>query len=145
MTRAGLTALLGAAAIASLAGCGSSTPAPATTSTFGSTKAPVVAKPRTDPAYVALGLPTVGPGPLPGYMLIADRNNDRTLIVSPAGKVVWRYDALHGPDDAFFTPGWHSIITNEEFNDTLRQVSLRARRVSWEYGHAGVAGPRPGT
>ena len=29
------------------------------------------------------------PGPLPGYLLIADRNNNRALIVSPAGKVVW--------------------------------------------------------
>ena len=46
---------------------------------------------RTDPAYVALGLPPVHPGPLPGYLLIADRNNNRTLIVSPAGRIVWSY------------------------------------------------------
>ncbi len=144
MIRAGLIAVLGGAAIASLAGCGSSTPAPTTTASFGTPSKPVVAKPRTDPAYVALGLPAVHPGPLPGYMLIADRNNNRTLIVSPTGKIAWSYDRLSGPDDAFFTPGWHSIITNEEFNDTLRQVSLRARRVTWEYGHEGIAGSSPG-
>jgi outer membrane protein assembly factor BamB len=101
-------------------------------------------KPRTDPAWVALHLPPVHPGPLPGYLLIADRNNNRALIVSPAGKVVWNDPNLRGPDDAFFTPGWHSIITNEEFNDTLRQVSLRGQHIVWSYGHAGVPGSSPG-
>ena len=38
---------------------------------------------------VALRLPPVHPGPLPGYLLIADRNNNRALVVSPNGKVVW--------------------------------------------------------
>ena len=85
------------------------------------------------------------PGPLPGYMLIADRNNNRTLIVSPTGKVVWSYDGLRGPDDAFFTPGWHSIITNEEFNDTLRQVSLRAKRVTGSTATRASPAPRPAT
>jgi outer membrane protein assembly factor BamB len=99
---------------------------------------------RTDPAWLALRLPPVAAGPLPGYLLIADRNNNRTLIVSPSGRVVWHYDALRGPDDAFFTPGWHSIITNEEFNDTLTQVSLRGRRAVWHYGHAGIPGSSPG-
>ncbi len=146
MIRAGWAAVLGTAVLASLTGCGTSTPASTTNTIAGSgpQHAAVAAKPRTDPAYVALGLPPVHPGPLPGYMLIADRNNNRTLIVSPTGKIAWSYGLLHGPDDAFFTPGWHSIITNEEFNDTLRQVALRTKRVTWEYGHAGIAGASPG-
>ncbi len=41
-------------------------------------------------------------------------------------------------------PDWRSIITNEEFNDTLKLVSLRGRRVTWAYGHAGVPGASPG-
>jgi Kelch motif len=102
------------------------------------------AGPRTDPAWIALRLPPVHPGPLPGYLLIADRNNNRALVVSPTGKVVWDDPNLRGPDDAFFTPGWHSIITNEEFNDTLSQVSLRGQHVVWHYGHAGVPGSSPG-
>jgi outer membrane protein assembly factor BamB len=77
-------------------------------------------------------------------MLIADRNNNRALLVSPTGKVVWSDSSLRGPDDAFFTPGWHSIITNEEFNDTLAQVSLRGEHDLWSYGHAGVPGSSPG-
>jgi hypothetical protein len=101
-------------------------------------------RPRTDPAWRALHLPPVAPGPLRGYLLIADRNNNRALVVSPSRKVVWMDTSLRGPDDAFFTPGWHSIITNEEFNDTLTQVSLRGHHVVWHYGHGGVPGSSPG-
>ena len=99
---------------------------------------------RHDPAWLALRLPRVPSGPVPGYVLIADRNNNRVLLVSPSKRVVWEDTRLRGPDDAFFTPGWRSIITNEEFNDTLRQVSLRTSRVVWSYGHATVAGSSPG-
>jgi len=72
--------------------------------------------------------------------LVADRNNDRVLLLSPNGRIVWRREGLHEPDDAFFTPGYRGIITNEEFDDTLRQISLRTRRIVWSYGHAGVPG-----
>jgi hypothetical protein len=99
---------------------------------------------RTDPAWRALRLPPVPRGPVPGYVLIADRNNNRVLLVSPAKRVVWSYDNLRGPDDAFFTPDYGSVITNEEFNDTLRQIGLRSRKLVWSYGHAGVAGSSAG-
>ena len=77
-------------------------------------------------------------------LLIADRDNNRVLIVSPAKRILWRAGGLPGPDDAFFTPGGSSIITNEEFNDTLAEVSLRTRRVIWRYGHAGGPGASRG-
>ena len=101
-------------------------------------------RPPSYPAWKALRLPPVGAGPVPGYVLIADRNNDRVLIVSPRKRILWRAGGLHGPDDAFFTPRARSIITNEEFNDTLAEISLRTRRVIWRYGHAGVPGSSPG-
>jgi hypothetical protein len=81
---------------------------------------------------------------VPGYVLVADRNNNRVLIISPAKKIVWAATGLRGPDDAFFTPGYRSVITNEEFNDTLTELSLRTKRRIWHYGHAGVAGSSPG-
>jgi outer membrane protein assembly factor BamB len=105
--------------------------------------APVV-RVRTDPAWRALRLPPVRRGPVPGYVLIADRNNNRVLLVSPSKTVVWSYENLRGPDDAFFIPGYGSIITNEEFNDTLRQVGLRSKKLVWSYGHAGVPGSSVG-
>jgi hypothetical protein len=96
------------------------------------------------PAQAVLDLPRVRRGPLPGYLLIADRNNDRVLLVSPSKRIVWRSRSLRGPDDAFFTPGYRTIITNEEFDETLVEQSLRTRRVIWRYGHAGVPGSSAG-
>jgi hypothetical protein len=105
---------------------------------------PRVQQPAPGPAQRALGLPPIAKGPLPGYVLIADRNNNRILIVSPSKRVVWAERGLRGPDDAFFTPRFRSILTNEEFNDTLTEVSLRGKRQIWTYGHAGVPGSSPG-
>ena len=91
-----------------------------------------------------LGLPPVARGPLPGYLLIADRNNDRAIIVSPSKQIVWQARGLRGPDDTFFTPGYHSVITNEEFNDTLTEVSLRTKAHIWRYGHNATPGSSRG-
>jgi hypothetical protein len=96
------------------------------------------------PAQRTLGLPPIAKGPLPGYLLVADRNNNRILLLSPTKRVVWSRRGLRGPDDAFFTPGYRSVITNEEFNDTLTEVSVRTKRQIWSYGHAGVPGSSAG-
>ena len=102
--------------------------------------------PKLDPgaAQRALGLPPIARGPLPGYLLIADRNNNRAIIVSPSKRIVWQRTGLRGPDDTFFTPGYRGVITNEEFNDTLTQVSLKSKSAVWRYGHDGVPGSSAG-
>src|SRR5206468_459457 len=82
--------------------------------------------------------------PLPGDLLIADRNNGRILVVTPGKRVVWRVGGLPGPDDAFFTPGGRSVITNEEFDETLTEISVKTKRAVWRYGHAGVPGSARG-
>ena len=101
------------------------------------------------PAHRLLGLPPVPQGPVPGYVLIADRNNDRLLIVSPAKRVVWSFptagdirpsQSFHDPDDAFFTPGYRGISINEEFNETASVIDVHNHRMVWSFGHAGVAG-----
>jgi hypothetical protein len=91
-----------------------------------------------------VGFPAVHAGPVPGYMMIADRNNNRIIIVSPSKKIVWQKAGLHDPDDAFFTPGYRSISTNEEYNQTMALVGVRSRRVEWSYGHPDVRGSSPG-
>ena len=114
--------------------------------------APPPPSPRTA-AEAALGLPVVNPGPVPGYVLVADRNNDRLLIVSPSKKIVWRFprpgdvragQSFRDPDDAFFTPGFRGISTNEEFNDQMALISIRRHRITWSYGRPGIAGSGPG-
>jgi hypothetical protein len=109
--------------------------------------------PARTPAQTVLGLPPVKPGPVPGYVLIADRNNNRILLVSPGKRVVWEFprpgdirpgQSFHDPDDAFFTPGYSGISINEEFNQTISLIHLRSHRIVWSYGHAGVAGSGAG-
>jgi outer membrane protein assembly factor BamB len=97
-----------------------------------------------EPAQRVFHLAPVRPGPLPGYLLIADRENNRALIVSPTKQVIWQATNLRGPDDAFFTPGFRSIITNEEFNDTLTELSIPGKQKIWRYGHDAVPGSSPG-
>jgi hypothetical protein len=105
------------------------------------------------PAARALGLPAVSAGPVPGYVLIADRDANKLLIVSPAKQIVWQFprpgdlrsgQSFFNPDDAFFTPGFRRIVTNEEFNDTIGQIDLRSHRLVWSYGRPGVAGSASG-
>ena len=102
-----------------------------------------------------LGLPAPPPSsPLPGYLLIADRDNNRIIVVSPGKRIVWRFppssgvpagQSFAGPDDAFLTPDGRSIITNEEFADTIAMIRLsRHPRISFEYGHADAPGSGSG-
>jgi len=144
-----------AAVAAALAGCGAAHQATSPTTTRARPAAPTgrkVAAPST-PAQRILGLPSVKPGPVPGYVLIADRNNNRILIVSPSKRVVWSFprpgdirpgQSFHDPDDAFFTPDYTGISINEEFNETMSLISIRKHRMVWSYGHPGVAGSGPG-
>lgn len=91
---------------------------------------------------------------LPGYLMIADRDNNRIIVVSPSKKVVWRFPSsgdlrpgqtFAGPDDAFLTPSGRSIITNEEFADTIAEIRLGPHpRIAYEYGHSDVPGSGPG-
>ncbi|MCL6446072.1 MAG: hypothetical protein K6T83_21955 [Alicyclobacillus sp.] len=96
---------------------------------------------------------SVPSGPLPGNLLIADRGNDRLLIVTPDKKTIWSMainvggplgkNAL-GPDDAFFTPDKQHIIINEEENHVIGIIDIATKTYTWSYGHPGVPGSAPG-
>ena len=117
------------------------------------TKTKTTPRPKT-PAEKALGLPPLKPGPVPGYLMVADRNNDRIIILNPkTKKIVWEFprpgdvkpgQSFHDPDDAFFTPGYTGVSTNEEYNQTMSEIKLRTHRIVWSYGHPGVAGSGAG-
>jgi len=85
------------------------------------------------------------PGPIPGYLLIADRGNNRMLLVDGAHRVLWRYPG-GGPkampfvfdDDTFFGPRHDRIISNQEDQDTIQIVSFPGKHVLWRYGHVNV-------
>jgi hypothetical protein len=86
---------------------------------------------------------------LPGYLLIADRGNDRILVVNPQHEVVFRYptpeDLAQGrklifDDDTFVEPGGNALISNEEDNHAIVQVTLADHAMSVLFGHPGEAG-----
>jgi len=103
------------------------------------------AHPSSIPAYEAAA---VRPG-LPGYLLIADRGNNRILVVNPQGTVVWRYPTaadvaagriLHFNDDTFVEPGGRSLIANEEDYGLVVSINIRTRAITRLFGVPGVLG-----
>jgi DNA-binding beta-propeller fold protein YncE len=93
------------------------------------------------------------PSVLPGPVLIADRDNNRLLEVSPTGKVLWRFpntgDLAPGqsfelPDDAFFSPDGHEIVVTQEDDFVISDVDFARERIVFRYGHPGVPGSEPG-
>jgi hypothetical protein len=86
---------------------------------------------------------------LPGYLLIADRGNNRILVVNPAHQIVFKYPSaadlaaghrLYYNDDTFVEPGGHALIANEEDNNDIVQVNLADRSLHVLFGQPGVAG-----
>ncbi|MBV8256629.1 MAG: hypothetical protein JO073_02315 [Actinobacteria bacterium] len=92
-------------------------------------------------------------GALPGALLIADRGNDRMLLVDPARKILWRFptaaDKARGAkvffdDDTFVEPGGKAIVSNEEDEHTIISVDIATHRETYLYGRPGVKGSAPG-
>ncbi len=99
-------------------------------------------QPGTAAAYAAASrLPR-----LPGYLMIADRGNNRILVVNLSHHTVWSYPRpsdharLYYDDDVFVEPGGGSLISNEEDNYAVVQVNLTTRHQSVLFGVPGEAG-----
>ena len=88
-----------------------------------------------------------------GKLLIADRGNNRLTLVDPAGTIDWTFpnatapappSGFFFPDDAFFTDHGTAILSNQEGNNTIVEISYPAGKPLWSYGHPGVAGAAAG-
>ena len=93
--------------------------------------------------------PVTTHGPLPGALLIADRGNDRILLVDPRRKTLWRFptaaDRAKGrqlvfDDDTFVEPGGKALVTNEEDHGDILSIDIATHRVTRLYGLPGVQG-----
>jgi outer membrane protein assembly factor BamB len=82
-------------------------------------------------------------------LLIADRGNNRLLLVSDAGTILWQYPSaqkppppggFYFPDDAFFIDHGTAIISNQEENETIVEIAYPSGQVLWQYGHPHQAG-----
>jgi len=120
-----------------LAGCGGSHHAQ-----------PPAPKPKPNPNRVV-----TSPGPLPGGLVIADRGNDRILLVDPRRRTLWSFPTrrdrslgrkLVFDDDTFVEPGGKALVTNEEDNQDILSIDVKTHAVTNLYGHPGVTGTGPG-
>jgi DNA-binding beta-propeller fold protein YncE/N-acetylneuraminic acid mutarotase len=93
------------------------------------------------------------PGVLPGPVLIADRDNNRLLEVSPTGQVLWRFPGPGAlaprqsfllPDDAFYSPDGRQIVVTQEDDFAISIVDVAHPKIAFRYGHPGVPGAEPG-
>ncbi|MGZ4242014.1 MAG: outer membrane protein assembly factor BamB family protein [Actinomycetota bacterium] len=91
--------------------------------------------------------------PFDGRLLIADRGNNRLVLVDAQKHVLWAFPSrsmpappggFYFPDDAFFTDHGSALIVNEEENHMIVRLSFPAGRVLWTYGHPGRAGSAAG-
>jgi hypothetical protein len=105
----------------------------------------VAPQPQTASAYLAASK-RGGPA---GYILIADRGNNRVLVVNPEKSIVYLYPtaadkrlgrALFFNDDTFVVPGGEALISNEEDNHAIVQWSLADGSLHVLFGHPGEPG-----
>ena len=110
----------------------------------GSPAATTTAKSKPDPNRVITAA-----GPLPGAILIADRGNNRILLVDSHHRVLWRYptraDRARGQhlvfdDDTFVQPGGKALITNEEDHQDIISIDIKTHRATNLFGVPGVVG-----
>ena len=102
------------------------------------------------------GGPVGGAGagaPFQGTLLIADRGNDRLLVIDPARTLRWQYPSatmppppggFYFPDDAFFFHKGTGIISNQEDNHTIVEIAYPSGKLLWQYGHPMQPGSGPG-
>jgi outer membrane protein assembly factor BamB len=92
------------------------------------------------------------PGPLPGGLLIADRGNNRILLVDPGRRTLWSFPTARDrrlgrqlvfDDDTFVEPGGNAMISNEEDHQDIVSINIRTHAVTRLYGTPGVKGGGP--
>jgi hypothetical protein len=86
---------------------------------------------------------------LPRFLLVADRGNNRILVVDPQGDTIFLYPTkadtaagrkLFFNDDTFVEPGGRYLIANEEDNHAIVQVGIASHSFQVLFGHPGEPG-----
>lgn len=115
-----------------------------------SSHVPASARGRSSGGHLLAGS---DPSVLPGPVLIADRDNNRLLEVSPTGHVLWRFpepgelapgQSFKLPDDAFFAPDGSQVVVTQEDDFVISVVDVTHPRIAYRYGHPGEPGSEPG-
>jgi outer membrane protein assembly factor BamB len=122
----------------------------------GSTPTATVQMLRPDLKFGTAGAPGAGSPYFGEKLLIADRGNNRMLVLDDTGKIIWDYPnppsmppppgprGFYFPDDAFFINHGTAIISNQEEDETIVQIGYPSGKLLWSYGHPGQPGSTPG-
>jgi outer membrane protein assembly factor BamB len=101
-------------------------------------------------AFGRAGLTGAGSPYFGDKLLVADRGNNRLLLMDDANNIVWTYPSpsaptdpldFYFPDDAFFINKGTAIISNQEQNETIVEIAYPSGKIIWSYGHP----KQPGT
>jgi len=114
--------------------------------------APVTAVQMLSPnvAFGTAGAAGAGSPYFGAKLLIADRGNNRLLLLDSSMHVLWTYPSsasapdplsFYFPDDAFFIDKGSAIISNQEQNETIVEIGYPSGKIIWSYGHP----KQPGT
>ena len=103
------------------------------------------------PNQTASATPIASSARFPGGLLIADRLNNRLVVVNDAGAILWRFPVqgslpagqTFSADDAFVTADGKSIVANEESNQIVVRIDIATETIVWQYGTYGVKGSGP--
>ncbi len=104
-------------------------------------------------AFGVAGAPGAGSPYYGDELLVADRGNDRLLLLDDTRKAIWTYPSkdapaprggFYFPDDAFFIRHGTAILSNQEDNDTLVEIAYPSGRTVFSYGHPRAPGSAPG-
>ena len=108
---------------------------------------------KPDASFGTAGAAGAGSPYFGGKLLIADRGNNRLLVLNTSDQVIWRFPSataprdrlgFYYPDDAFFVRHGTTIITNEEEHETIQMIAYPSGKIIWSYGHPGQIGLAPG-
>ncbi len=106
-----------------------------------------------DKEFGTAGAPGAGSPFFGAKLLVADRGNDRLLLLDDTDRIIWTYPSdyaaappggFYFPDDAFFARKGTEIISNQEQNETIVVIAFPSGQVLWQYGHPRQPGTAPG-
>jgi hypothetical protein len=102
-----------------------------------------------NPGFGTAGASGAGSPYYGAKLLVADRGNDRILLLDNDNRLVWSYPSSYAaappggfyfPDDAFFARHGTAIVSNQENNQTIVIIGFPSGQMLWQYGHPRVPG-----
>ena len=111
---------------------------------------------RPNPKFGTAGAPGAGSPYFGEKLLVADRGNNRLVVLDDTNTVLWTYPnppsmppppgpgGFYFPDDAFFINHGSAIISNQEENETIVEIAYPSGKLLWRYGQPAQPGSSPG-